>query len=104
MALTGLHVACGYAGSQSQRWASMALIGKTIWSETLTTAGTTTNVAPAASDIAGDPIFEVNSAADAFVSIGKTPDAVNGTRQFVCGGQDYSFYAQPGDKLAWAAA
>ncbi|MDK4730336.1 hypothetical protein [Rhizobium phaseoli] len=104
MALTGLHVVCGYAGSQSQRWASQALLGKIAWSEAPATGVTSTNVAPASSDVAGDPIFRVNAAADSWVSIGKTPDATAGKRFLVRSGGDYDVYAEPGDKFQWIAA
>lgn len=104
MALSGMHVACGYAGSSTNRWATLSAIGRTIWSETLASPGTTTNTAPASSDTAGDPIFQVRSTVDSFVSLGPVPNASSGPRQFVAAATEYTFYAQPGDKLAWVAA
>jgi hypothetical protein len=104
MALTGLHVACGFAGSQSQRWTSQALLGKLVWSEAPASGVTSTNVAPAATDIAGDAVLRINAAADSWVSIGKTPDATAGTRFLVRAGSDYDVYAQQGDKFQWIAA
>ncbi|MBX4989558.1 hypothetical protein [Rhizobium lentis] len=104
MALTGLHVVCGYAGSQSQRYTSQALLGKISWSEAPASGVTSTNAAPAATDIAGDAIFRINAAADSWVSIGPTPDATAGTRFLVRAGADYDVYAQQGYKLQWIAA
>ncbi|MBX5132530.1 hypothetical protein HJB80_07615 [Rhizobium lentis] len=104
MALSGLHIVCGYAGSQTARYTSQAVLGKIMWSEAPASGVTSTNSAPVASDIAGDPIFRLNAAADSWVSIGKTPDATSGTRFIVRAGADYDVYAQPGDKLQWIAA
>ncbi|MBY5760937.1 hypothetical protein HFO07_30555 [Rhizobium leguminosarum] len=104
MAFSGLHVVCGFAGSQSQRFASQALLGKISWSEAPASGVTSTNVAPAASDIAADPIFRINAAADSWVSIGPAPNATAGTRFLVRAGADYDIYAQQGDKLQWIAA
>ncbi|MBB2794421.1 UNVERIFIED_ORG: hypothetical protein GGD58_003291 [Rhizobium pisi] len=104
MAFSGLHVVCGYAGSQAQRWASQALLGKIAWSEAPATGVTSTNSAPASSDIAADPIFRINAAADSWVSIGPTPNATSGTRFLVRAGADYDIYAQQGDKFQWIAA
>ncbi|MBX5239509.1 hypothetical protein [Rhizobium sp. NLR22b] len=104
MAFSGLHVVCGYAGSQTARYTSQAVFGKIAWSEAPASGVVSTNVAPASSDIAGDPIFRFNAAADSWVSIGKTPDATTGTRFLVRSGSDYDIYAAPGDKLQWVAA
>lgn len=108
MAFSGLHVAAGYAGAASNRWASVAIIGRTVWSQTMASAGVTTNVAPPTRDVEGDPIFQVSTSIDAFVAIGPNPDATNGPRQFIKANSDglggMSLYANPGDKLAWVPA
>ncbi|AIC27069.1 hypothetical protein IE4771_CH01952 [Rhizobium etli bv. mimosae str. IE4771] len=104
MAFSGLHVVCGYAGSQSQRYTSQAVFGKIAWSESPATGVTSTNVAPVSSDIAGDPIFRINAAADSWVSVGPTPNATSGTRFLVRAGADYDVYVEPGAKLQWIAA
>jgi len=104
MALTGLHVACGFAGSQSARYTSQAILGKIVWSEAPASGVTSTNAAPAATDIAGDALFRINAAADSWVSVGKAPDATNGTRFLVRAGSDYDIYCQQGDKFQWIAA
>ncbi|ACE92038.1 hypothetical protein RHECIAT_CH0003090 [Rhizobium etli CIAT 652] len=104
MAFSGLHVVCGFAGSQSQRYTSQAILGKVVWSEAPATGVTSTNAAPSPSDIAGDALFRINAAADSWVAVGKTPDATAGTRFLVRAGADYDIYAQQGDKFQWVAA
>ncbi|MBB2753347.1 UNVERIFIED_ORG: hypothetical protein GGI57_004069 [Rhizobium aethiopicum] len=104
MAFSGLHVVCGFAGSQSARYTSQAILGKIAWSEAPASGVTSTSAAPAATDIAGDALFRINAAADSWVSIGKTPDATSGTRFLVRAGSDYDLYAQQGDKFQWIAA
>jgi hypothetical protein len=104
MAFAGLHVVCGYTGSQSARYTSQALLGKIVWTEAPATGVTSTNFAPISSDIAGDPIFRINASADSWVSIGKTPDATTGKRFLVRAGADYDVYAEPNDKFQWIAA
>lgn len=104
MAFSGLHVTCGYAGSFTNRNTTLSLLGKVVWSQTFASAGTTTNSAPAASDAAGDPMFQVRASADSFVAIGPTPNASTGARIFVPAGERVEFYGQPGDRLAWVAA
>lgn len=107
MALAGVHVTCAYAGSRGFANSNLPIIGKAAWAETLTSAGTTTNAAPAPTEQSGQPLFQVTAAADAFVSIGAAPDA-NGntkTRYFIKGGQPpVEIAAAAGDKLAWVAA
>lgn len=104
MALSGLHVSAGYAGPASQRYSGAKILGRQMWSQTLASAGTTTNAAPPTRDAEGEPIFQIASSVDAFVSIGPNPDATNGTRIFVRANTDWTVYAQPGDKLTWIAA
>ena len=98
MALTGLHVWCGYAGSPQ------GLLGKGVWSQTMASAGTTTQAAPSATTPQGPPMFQVRASADAFVAIGAAPNATTGTRVFVPAGERVEFYAEAGDKLDWIPA
>ena len=104
MALTGLHVSAGYAGSATHRYASAKILGRQLWSQTLATAGTTANTAPASRDTEGDPIFQIAASVDAFVAIGPNPDATNGARIFVRANTDWTAYAQQGDRLSWVPA
>jgi hypothetical protein len=103
MAFSGLHVVAAYAGSY-RRDTTMAILGRPVWSETLATAGTTTNAAPANSDSAGEPMFQVYAVADAFIAIGRSPNATTGARIFVPAASYVEVYAEQGDRLAWVAA
>ena len=104
MAFAGLHVTSGYAGSLTRRADTFGVLGRVVWSETLASPATTTNVAPPISDGAGEPMFQVKASADSYVAIGAAPNATTGARILVSAGERLEFYAQPGDKLAWIAA
>ncbi len=103
MALVGLHVVCAYAGSNVPQRNAAPTLGRPIWSETLAAPGAGTKVSPGA-NLNGDAVFHLRSAADAWVSIGKAPDAANGTRVFVPAGEFVTVYTDKDDKLAWIAA
>lgn len=107
MALTGLHVACGYlgglAGGFSPAPQSANILRGLAWSETLSTAGTTTKSVPVAGSN-GDACLEISVSADAFVAIGPVPDAAAGPRILVRATETRRFIAAPGDKVAWQAA
>jgi hypothetical protein len=103
MAFSGLHVTCGIAGPMSNRSSMLSLMGKVLWSQTLPSAGTTTETAPDPQD-RGNPMFQVRAAADSFVAIAPAPNATTGPRIFVPAGERIEFYGEPGDKLAWVAA
>lgn len=107
MALAGVHVTCAYAGSRGFANSSIPVIGKAVWAETLTSAGTTTNEAPSPTEQGGQPLFQIASAADVFVSVGPAPDANGLTkiRYFIKGGlAPVEIAVNKGDKLAWVAA
>ncbi len=104
MAFSGLHVVCGFAGSSIQRDKSQAILGKTLWSEAPSTGVTSTNLAPSVSDSNGQPLFRIRASADAWVSVGASPNATSGTRFFVPANEDYDKFVEPGDKLQWSAA
>ncbi|ALN73519.1 hypothetical protein [Aureimonas sp. AU20] len=113
MALSGLHVACGFVGgygrSQAGSVASSSiavipLLSKAVWSETLASAATTTSSAPAGGNGAGAPVFTIRSSIDAWVAIGVAPDATIGPRRLIPAGTDVHLFVDSGDKLAWVAA
>lgn len=104
MALSGTHVTAAYAGPLYNRSFVAPILGKVIWSETMASAGTTALGAPPAREGAGMPIFRVQSSSDIFVAIGAAPNASSGPRTFVRAGEEFDFYAEPNDKLAWIAA
>lgn len=104
MAFSGLHVTCGYAGGSVARHNDMPILGKISWSQTMASADTTTQSAPAVDDTRGDPMFQVIASADSYVAIGAAPNASTGARVLVLASERVEFYAEPGDKLAWVAA
>lgn len=105
MAFAATHIACGFVYTPGEA----ALLGKIVWSETQSAPGATTNVAPdnptaGGAHGIGKLAFEISAYVDIYVSIGPTPDAVNGPRVLVRSGTDRNIYCRPGDKLAWALA
>lgn len=104
MALTGLHVICGFAGSSVHRDKSEAILGRVAWSEQPESGVATTNAAPGARDAEGQAIFRIRAAADSWVSVGTAPNPSTGTRFLVAAGTDYDVFADEGDRLKWIAA
>lgn len=105
MALTGLHVACSFAGNSEVRDLVVQVLRAPVWSETFTAAGTTSKAAPASPrPESGDPLLNIFSAVDAYVAIGPNPNATTGPRLFVPARIDTNFAANAGDKLAWIPA
>lgn len=104
MARTLPLVTAGYIGSLTNRALSLAVPGKAVWSEEVALPYTSTNVAPAASDAAGDPAFTVYFPVDTVIAIGPNPSATTSARYFVPAATERTYYAQPGDKLAAVAA
>ena len=108
MALSGLHVACCFAGVPGGRDSEMPIISTPVWSESPASETATSNAAPNYGDVsiggrAGQPIFRVISSAEAYVSIGDSPNASSSPRHIVQAFIEYDFAVQPGDKLAWVA-
>lgn len=104
MARTLPLVTAGYVGSLTNRAQTLALPGKAAWSEEQALPFTTTGVAPASLDGAGDPSFTVYFPVDTVIAIGPNPNASAGPRYFVPAATERSYYAQPGDKLSAVAA
>lgn len=102
MALSGVHIVAGYAGS-FRREKSQAILGKVAWSESPGTGVSTTGVAPAVHDTLGQPIFRLRSSVDAYFAIGPAPNAATGPRVFVPANTDYDVFADAGDKVQWVA-
>lgn len=101
MAFTGIHVVCAFLGSNSPASTTDALLGRPIWSEKMTSAGTGNKVVPPA-EFKGDAVLHIRAAADAYVAIGPTPDAVSGPASIIVpAGEFVSLYAKAGDKFAW---
>lgn len=118
MAFTGLHVSCCYIGctglaanfASSEGPSVIAVPRQTIWSETLTSAGTTTQSAPGFDPRYGEAVFFISASDDSFVATGNPPVAsgLSGTgssgRKLVRGGTETPVVANPGDRVAWVAA
>ena len=105
MALSGLHVVCGYAGGRTPNTPfPLPLPASAAWSETLAVAGSTTNKAPGNDATFGQPMMSVRSSVDAWVAMGENPNATSGPRRYIAANTDYDFFVNTGDKLAWIAA
>lgn len=106
MALTGIHVACGYPGISGNPSNAQPIVGEVVWSQTFTGAGTTTERAPLNDDGRGKPIFQIHAAVDGFVALGNSsPNASASPRHFIPGNLvPVEFYADYGDYLAWTPA
>lgn len=109
MALAGIHVTCALVSGLGQV-SGPQLLQSPAWSETLASAGTTTNACPADPSPTGDYCFEIRAAADSYVAIGAVPDATQAVgvgvsaRVFVPLGETRNLIGKKGDKLAWVAA
>ena len=107
MALSGLHVVCGATGQQRDQGATQSILSVPEWSETLASAGTTTQAASK-----DGSCFYVITAADAYVAFGSAPDASKAvstdrsSARVLIRATDPPFacYVKKGDKLAWIAA
>lgn len=104
MALTGLVVVAAYAGSSVSRHLSQPIMGRIAWSETLATPGTTTNVAPPNRDDNGQPFVRLRCNVDAWVAVGKAPNAAASPRIALAANTDFDMFVDPGEKVAWIAA
>lgn len=104
MALSGVHVACLFVGGAGQGQQIQSLAKPPAWSQTMASAGITTQGAPNYDGGSGQPCFEIRSSADVYVAIGATPDATNGPRIFVPANETRNIFCASGDKLAWVAA
>ena len=105
MALSGVHIECGYAGGQGIGDNYFALRKTLVWSETLAGPGTTSNSAPAANPkTTGSPIFSIIASQAIFYATGLNPDPVNGPRRFLGAGIKEDLFVNQDDKFAWTLA
>ena len=104
MAFAGLHVACVYQALPPTAAQAFQVAGELMWSQTMSSAATTTNAAPPERSGVGRPLFEVSAAVDSWIAWGSAPDAVNGARKLIRGGTTEDIQARPGDRLAWSPA
>lgn len=114
MALSGLTVTCAYAGLDDDERANavnsgvglpaLELLNRASWSEEPASNTATTNSANSQGEIFGKPVFRIYSSADAWVSVGPSPDPSASPRYFVAANQYYDILVNNGDKLRWIAA
>ncbi len=103
MALTGLHITFGYAGTNPTPIQTSSVF-RVSSSETIAAAGTSTTSAPAFNRYSGEPIARVTASAAAFVAFGTSPNATSGARIYLNALETKDFVVRPGDKIAWIAA
>ncbi|WFU84372.1 hypothetical protein QA645_17010 [Bradyrhizobium sp. CIAT3101] len=103
MAFSGVHVSCGYAGYNKR---NIALLAECKWSQSMATAGTTTNASPVESEVLGAAVFSITATLDIYFAIGTNPDATNGPRRFLQMNTSMDVFAkrEGGEYLAWIAA
>lgn len=112
MALSGVHIVCGYVGGRDAAKSADTLIGGPLaWSRTMTSPGITDLAATTTSPALGDPSFEIRSSFDIWFAWGPSPDATKAsgdtrdtTRIFIPANETRNVFALPGDRAAWAAA
>ncbi len=97
-----LHVECGavLTDGYGRSLLSVEQGGGLAWSETLASAGTTTNTVPA-----GGPqlVLTLTAEVDMWVSIGASADATQNPRRRLKAGVTRSFLAIAGHRVSWAA-
>lgn len=104
MALDGVLISFGYTNVQSP-----GLLTHVAWTEQLAAPGTTSQAAEdeyEAIRTQGSAVrcFEIAASADAFVSVGPTPNAATGPRILVRGGETRNLLCKGGDRVTWALA
>jgi hypothetical protein len=105
MALSGTHISISAGGTSGKRGLTLPVKRKATLSQTMASAGTTTIALPADAGELGESIFHViNSTAAIYVSIGATPDATRGPRDYIPAGEAWEIGGDVGDKLAWILA
>ncbi|WP_156918410.1 hypothetical protein [Bradyrhizobium sp. Cp5.3] len=110
MALSGVHIAWSYCttgavpGSNQVNKNPATLPYKTVSSETMASAATSTSSAPAPSSD-GRPLLSIASSAAIFYAVGASPNAsASPRRYFDPTNGPIDIYVDSGDKFAWIAA
>ena len=100
-----LHVECGQAGFGSRNGTDLPveIANSLAWSETVTTAGTTSNEVPRTRP-GTSWVLTLTAEVDMWVAIGAIPNATAGnSRRRLKAGTMRSFSASGGMRVAWAA-
>ncbi|MBB4236661.1 hypothetical protein [Rhizobium esperanzae] len=105
-AFSGVHIAACYGGGLGARGGVVDCVYRALWSETLTSAGTTVNSLKEAPrrDAFGDGIFRVFPTIDGFITVVQAADPTNTARMPVTALETYDVFASQGDRLAWQPA
>jgi hypothetical protein len=95
-----LHVECGRAGGGGPNSEPLPIEigGAMAWSETVASAGTTSNAAP---NNGLAYVFTLTPTVNMWVGIGPTPNSTDNPRRRLLAGIARSFVAQPGDRVKW---
>lgn len=102
MAFSGLHVSCHKVAGLPERSRQLPVYGKPYWSAAPASTVVSSEAAPAPQD--ASVVFRVYSSADAYISVGGSPDASASPRTFVPAYEPVDILVDPGDRFAWLAA
>jgi hypothetical protein len=105
-AFTGVHVTYCFAGGLSWQGNTSSELANAMWSETLTVAGQTSNIAKEAPrrDVHGDGLFWVFATVDGYITLIQAADPTSVARIPIRARHFEAVSAQPGDRLAWLPA
>ncbi|MEI6161483.1 MAG: hypothetical protein WCP77_16730 [Roseococcus sp.] len=99
-----IHVECGEVRTVGTGIQPIEVAGSLAWSETVATAGNTTNAAPASTNPAiSAMVLTVTAEVDVWLALGATPNPGGSPRRRLKAGQTRSFLAPVGTKVGWAA-
>ncbi|EUB97326.1 hypothetical protein PMI07_000902 [Rhizobium sp. CF080] len=109
MALSGCHIVCAYAGSLAPQERGVAILGRPLWSETLTAGGSASaKAAPGADPYGkrGQAVIHYRAVVDGYLIIDKAPSAGNATQSRVVApaGEMLTVYVDEGDKALFVGA
>ncbi|WP_439404744.1 hypothetical protein ACNJX9_25335 [Bradyrhizobium sp. DASA03076] len=106
MALSGVHIVCGFTGVHGGGHGGSALLARAVWSQTMGSPGATSNVSPLETPLEGECVFSLFSSADIYFAIGTNPDATSGTRRFLPANTQVDVFGDRagGEKVAWILA
>lgn len=110
MALTGILLTCGYAGSSKPQNRETSLLGNFRFSENVTNASTPSNSkAPGPDAELGDAVFHMETEAQPLiVAVGSAPDpsapGANSILFYLKPDQPKTIYVKEGWKISWKLA
>lgn len=96
-----LHVECGRVRLAGANLQPVEVGSDLHWSETLASAGTTTNAVPGSASPDEAVVVTLTPLVDGWVAIGASPNASANPRRRVLSGQPRSFFVWQGTRVAW---